>query len=162
MRPARLVGILMAASLGLAAEEDILLGPVRPDKILDISPAWRQQFDDYHPAKEDVAALAELPRKATLDVYFGSWCSDSRAGVPHLLKILQEAPDNRLKVRYVAVDRAKKEPAADVARVGLERVPTFVLSVRGREIGRIVETPTSTLEHDLAILVRRAASDADR
>jgi len=161
MRPARLLAFLLACTLGPASADDILLGPVHPDQILAISPAWRQQFDDYRPTREDVAALAELPRRARLDVYFGSWCGDSRQGVPHLLKILQEAPENRLKVRYVAVDRAKKEPATDVQRVSLERVPTFVLSVRGREIGRIVETPATTLEHDLAILVRRAA-DADR
>ena len=141
-----------------AAAQDLLLGKVRRGAPLSISSAWQAEYDQYAPAAEDVAVLAAAPHGTRLDVYFGSWCSDSRAGVPHLLKILDAAGTSRIKLRLYGVDESKTEPARLLEGVGLERVPTIVLSVDHREIGRIVETPATTLEHDLALLVRKAAA----
>lgn len=145
-----------AAAVTRPSPAPIIMGETDPRVILDISPEWRREFDDYHPAAEDVAMLRLAPKGSLLKVYFGSWCSDSRVGVPHLLTALHAAGARHLKVRYYAVDRNKKEPADLLAGVGLEWVPTFVLTVQGREIGRIVETPRTTVEHDLALLVRSA------
>jgi thiol-disulfide isomerase/thioredoxin len=153
--------LVLPATTGTAAigaTGDILLGPTGAAEILDISPAWRQRYDEYLPSPEDVAVVREAPGGSLVTVYFGSWCGDSRLGVPHFLKTLDEARAPHLKVRYVAVDRSKKEPARRLEGVGLEYVPTFVLSIHGHEIGRIVETPATTIEHDLALLVRKAAS----
>jgi hypothetical protein len=149
------LGVLLLAPLAPrpASAEDILLGRVSPASILAVSPAWQEEHDAYTPDPEDVKILAELSRKARVDVYFGSWCGDSQREVPRFLKILDVAVPRRLKVRYLALDRTKSHPARLVEGVGIERVPTFVLHVGGREIGRIVETPQSTLEHDLAVLV---------
>ncbi len=161
--PALRVAIL-AVVLGLPAPtsraDEILLGQVPRKAILSIAPEWRAQYEGYIPAAEDLAALPPLPRGARLEVYFGSWCGDSRVGVPHLLKILDGAKDVHFKVRFYAVDRTKKEPAGLLEGVGLERVPTIVLSVKGREVGRIVETPRTTLEHDLAQLIAEARGPA--
>ncbi len=134
------------------ASDDILLGRVKPSAILAISEAWRGGHDSYEPAAEDLNLLSVPRARANLDVYFGSWCGDSRREVPRLLKILDRAAPSDLRVRFYGVDRAKKEPARLVRRARIERVPTIIVSVGGREIGRIVETPKSSLEHDLALL----------
>jgi thiol-disulfide isomerase/thioredoxin len=139
-----------------AAPAPILLGETDPRAILNISPEWRHKYDGYHPAAEDVAMLRLAPKSSLLKVYFGSWCSDSREGVPHLLTALDVAGTHHLKAKYYAVDRSKKEPADLLEGVGLEYVPTIVLTVNGREIGRIVEAPRTTMEHDLALLVKTA------
>jgi hypothetical protein len=168
----RLPGLLMAllASFGGVAEvaatgdaaatgvlpAPILLGETDPRAILDISPAWQREYDAYHPAAEDVAMLRLAPKGSLLKVYFGSWCSDSREGVPHLLTALDAAGARHLRAKYFAVDRSKKEPADLLHGVGLEYVPTIVLAVHGREVGRIVEQPRTTMEHDLALLVKTA------
>jgi len=107
---------VLACSPAPALPEEVLLGKVRREAVLEVSPAWRAEYDAYAPAAEDVKALSAAPWSARLDVYLGSWCGGSRVGVPRLL-----------------------------------------LSVRGHEIGRIVETPQTTLEHDLALLIRKAA-----
>jgi thiol-disulfide isomerase/thioredoxin len=135
---------------------DGLLGRTGAAHILDISPEWRRGYDEYQPAPEDVAAVKQAPPGSLVMVYFGSWCSDSRLGVPHFLKTVDAAQAPNLKVRYLAVDRSKKEPARPLEGIGLELVPTFVLSIHGKEIGRIVETPATTIEHDLALLLRKA------
>jgi len=155
---------ILALVLGLPASSsqaaEVLLGRVRREAILSISPEWRAQYEEYTPAAEDLAGLTPLPRGARLQVYFGSWCGDSRVGVPHLLKILNRASGVHLKVRFYGVDRTKKEPADLLEGVGLELVPTIVLSVKGREVGRIVETPRTTLEHDFALLMAEARGTA--
>lgn len=157
--------LALAASLTLSGPpapaseaHEPLLGRTKASAILAIAPEWRSGYDAYHPDPADVEAIRDAPPGSLLMVYFGSWCSDSRIGVPHFLKIVDEAHPSRLKVRYVGVDRSKKEPSAPLEGVGLELVPTFVLSVDGREVGRIVETPRTTLEHDLALLVGAAQS----
>jgi thiol-disulfide isomerase/thioredoxin len=154
LRSLLLFGALLASGSPAPAGETppILLGKTRPSAILAISPAWSAEHDAYQPVAEDLAAFALPPSGATLDVYFGSWCGDSRRGVPHFLKLLDAAPKNRIKVRYYGVDRSKKEPAGLLEGVELIKVPTFVYKVGGREVGRIVETPATTLEHDLALL----------
>jgi len=106
------------------------------------------------------ATIAGAPRGASLEVCFGSWCGDSRVGVPHHIKILDLTNPRRLKVRYVGVDPAKSEPARMVQSAAIERVPTFILRVKRRETSRIIETPETTLEHDLATLVLRASPTA--
>jgi thiol-disulfide isomerase/thioredoxin len=137
---------------------DPLLGRTRPAAILDVAPEWRRRYDEYRPEAADLEIIRHAPEGSLVMVYFGSWCSDSRIAVPHFLRILDEARAPHLKARYVGVDRSKKEPADRLEGVGLELVPTFVLSIDNREVGRIVETPATTLEHDLALLFRRAAS----
>jgi thiol-disulfide isomerase/thioredoxin len=153
--------LALRAPLGPAAAGatgEMLLGRTGAAEILGISPEWQRRYDEYQPAPEDIAVVREAPEGALVMVYFGSWCGDSRLGVPAFLKTLEEAHAPNLKVRYVAVDRSKKEPARRLDGVGLDLVPTFILSVRGHEIGRIVETPATTIEHDLALLLRKAAS----
>ena len=137
------------------ASDDVLLGRVKPPAILAISAAWQEGHDSYEPAAADLTLLSVPRPHAHLDVYFGSWCGDSRREVPRLLKILDRAAPTGLRLRFYGVDRAKKEPKRLVQRARLERVPTLVVSAGGREIGRIVETPKSTLEHDLALLLEQ-------
>lgn len=148
-----LVVVLVTASFTAWSAEEVLLGRVRPVTLPSISESWGKEYDAYEPAAEDLRALATLKGPAVLDVYFGSWCSDSRRELPRLMKILDRASPPGLQVRFYGLDRSKKKPARLARRGAIERVPTLVLSAGGREIGRIVESPRSTLEHDLALLV---------
>jgi hypothetical protein len=157
----RIFGLLLIlAATAPAAADDVLLGRVRPDAILSISEEWRANRDDYEPSEVDVRRIASLQVSATLDIYFGSWCSDSRREVPRFLKILEQSSPRRLRVRFYGLDRTKKAPARLARRGAIERVPTFILMSGGREIGRIVESPETSLEHDLAVLVENASSAA--
>jgi hypothetical protein len=152
-----LTTLFLLAAARVTPAQEVLLGRVGPEAILSISPEWRTNREAYEPAEADIRVIASTPVKARLDVYFGSWCSDSRREVPRFLRILDRASPARLKVRYYGLDRTKKEPARLVRRGAIERVPTFILRADGREVGRIVETPQTTLENDLALLFQKAA-----
>jgi len=53
-------------------------------------------------------------------------------------------------VRYIGVDRQKKDPEGLAAQYDFQRIPTFIVLQDGKEIGRIVERPEVSLEQDLA------------
>ncbi|MGH9749330.1 MAG: TlpA family protein disulfide reductase [Candidatus Polarisedimenticolia bacterium] len=157
--------LLLAATASPApgAEPDdapVLLGRLRPAAILGVGPAWKAERAAYRPDADAIRTIASNRIRATLDVYLGTWCPDSRREVPRLLRILETASPRGLRVRFYGIDRTKEHPARLVRRVALERVPTLVLTAAGREVGRIVETPRGPLERDLADLIARLAPGA--
>ena len=89
-----------------------------------------------------------------ITVVFGSWCSDSQEQLPRFYKILDKTGyiDDRLTL--IAVNREKQTEVVDINALNIERVPTFIVYKKGREIGRIVETPENTLEEDLWKIIR--------
>jgi hypothetical protein len=86
-------------------------------------------------------------------VYLGTWCGDSRREVARLWRALdalgREPP---FRIRYIGVDRRKqaREVPPDLM---LRFVPTFVVSRKGREVGRVVESAPQGIEADLSALL---------
>ena len=60
--------------------------------------------------------------------------------------IYGDACGRLVRVELVALDFNKSEPKGRAALQDLEYTPTFVFSLRDKEIGRIVERPVGTLE----------------
>ena len=58
------------------------------------------------------------------------------------------------EVTYIGVDRDKTEPRDLVEGAGLELVPTFIVTLNGRELGRVVEESPNGIEADLLSLLR--------
>lgn len=87
----------------------------------------------------------------------GTWCSDSQREVPKFLRILDDLHAQfgvELPVRFVAVDRAKQQPAALIDGKHVDKVATFIYFRGNEEVGRIVEHTQSPLfEDDLLALV---------
>jgi len=99
-------------------------------------------------------ALAAVAPGAEVTVFLGTWCGDSARELPRFWRSLDEAGGEvPFPVHYVAVDRAKKEPAAPIASYAIEFVPTFIVSRQGREVGRIVEEAPHGVEKDLLALL---------
>lgn len=153
--------LLLALATPASGDDAILLGRIGREALLAHGESWRAEYTAYEPSAVDVAVIAALRRPAVLEVFLGTWCPDSRREVPRLLKIIDRAAPPGLGLRIYGIDRRKEKPGRLVRRAGLERVPTIILRVGGREVGRIVETPETTLEHDLALLVSRAAGSAE-
>ncbi len=137
----------------------VLVGPLEPERILAV-PGWRGEYEAYTPDTAAIERLrSALRRGATLRVVvvLGSWCSDSRREVPHLLRIAGEAgAGSTLQIQLEGVDRTLvvEDPAWDPAILPGQRpraVPTIVvLGPAGEELARVVETPTEPLELTLA------------
>jgi thiol-disulfide isomerase/thioredoxin len=141
--------LALSGSPSYAVEEEIV-GPVTRESILERKPDWRVAIAAYQPRPEVVDRIRGLAREVRLEVYFGSWCPDCAAHLPAFFRILELADTPLLKVSYVGVPQSKDKRGPTCTERQIARVPTFVVFVDGREIGRIVETPEKSLEEDLA------------
>ena len=144
------------------SEAPILVGTVvRADLQRPPFASWFESaYSSYRPKEEDVDALRRSLDGVSIEAYFGTWCGDSRRQVPRLMRLLDMAgiDDSRLALIGLS-DRPmefKQAPGHPEARRRVHRTPTIVLVRAGSEIGRIVETPATSLESDiLAILSGR-------
>jgi len=121
-------------------------------EVLAASPAWQRPGRAVDAAL--VTQLREIPPGWSLEAVYGHWCEDSVREMPILIALLDRLGGRAPAVRWVAVDRAKRRPAAVIRRLGIERVPTFVVTRHGRELGRIVERAEPSLEAALLRILR--------
>lgn len=115
--------------------------------------SWKAVYDS---TQIDPVLLEQIRGKIgdglRIDVVFAFWCPDSKHNVPPFVKIIDALNDPRIQVDYYEVGRKSGRYYVDEWKV--ERIPTFIFTRNGGEIGRIIENPEkSMLEDMLAILM---------
>ncbi|MFC7345164.1 TlpA family protein disulfide reductase [Chryseobacterium zhengzhouense] len=137
----------------------MLLGAQLKDQFVKepYSEWYTKEFNEY---QMDQKAVAELKKnKITaydLVVFMGTWCEDSHRDFPRLMKILEEVkyPDSRLTI--IAVNRKKESPNGEESKYNVSKVPTIIVQKYGKEIGRIIEMPTTGyIERDLVEILKK-------
>ncbi len=117
----------------------------------DFKEWYSAEYDSYEVEKSKLKGLKNL-RKYRIEVFVGTWCSDSQRELPRLYKILDELkfPQNRLKT--IGTNRQKKSFYGEEINKNVTHVPTIIVyDNKKNEVGRIVEGPVSGyLEEDLA------------
>jgi hypothetical protein len=103
-----------------------------------------------------VRALADVPPGAEVDVFLGTWCGDSRRVVSRLFVALERI-DPPFSIRFIAVDRDKRDPEGRSEGRDIRYVPTIIVRRDGLEVGRIVESAPHGVEVDLLMLLRGEA-----
>jgi hypothetical protein len=92
-----------------------------------------------------------------VEIFFGTWCGDSRREVPRLVKLLDEIGLPVERVGLIGVDGVeqmhKRSPGGEEEGLEIYRVPTVIVRRGGREVGRIVEYPVLSLERDLLAIL---------
>jgi thiol-disulfide isomerase/thioredoxin len=137
-----------------APPETVVIGVTTRQQIESAVPDWVQAEVEAQPDAETARSLASVAPGAEVTVFLGTWCGDSRREVPRLWKALAEAGSEvPFEVHYIGVDRAKKEPAGELAANDVRYLPTFIVRRDGRETGRIVETSPNGVERDLLDLL---------
>lgn len=132
----------------------VLVGELTRDQILAALESWNVALEHAHADATASAALAHVPSGATVTVYLGTWCGDSRRELARFWKALDVASGEvPFTIRLIGVDRAKQAPG-DLLAIDLAYVPTFVVSRRGHEVGRIVESAPLGLETSLLALLK--------
>lgn len=139
------------------ADPPLLTGWVARDTVMHNDGGRYQAVYDTVTLQEPfLELLAHVSADADVVVVFGTWCGDSRRGVPPFVKIADRIgiPPDRL--RFYGVDRSKKGPGTEADEMRIERVPTMIVRRGGIEIGRIVETPKVSWEGDLLTILAGA------
>jgi len=154
-------GSIEAQTLDLGDYGIVIMGEVTRDRILVDIPDWDAEFFDYQPDPTLVGDIAARMGGVEITILLGTWCSDSRREIPRLWKILDTIGYPADDVTLYAVGSSRFTSDMPIPeellewsgrikqRYGVERVATVILYRGGEEIGRIVETPETTLEGDL-------------
>ncbi len=135
---------------------------IRPNEHMEIgwtprtvfqSPSYAAWFDTtyarYVPDEQYIDRLRSMKDSVRITVVYGMWCSDSRRELPRFFHIMDTIGFPADRIALIAVDRTMDLPPGIKKEYGITAVPTFLLSFKGMEVGRIVELPKTTLEQDL-------------
>lgn len=114
-------------------------------------------YNSYVPDAEIVKKLKKLKKKIEVIIVMATWCHDSKVQVPHFYKLMDQIGMKDSRINLIAVDRTKTAADIDISGMEVIRVPTFIFYRNGREIGRIVESPTSTLEKDTLLIFSKGS-----
>lgn len=113
-------------------------------------------FEAYQPVQEVIGKLALTDKEnLSIKIVMGTWCPDSRREVPRFMKILDLWGFPEEKVTIIGVDNTKIAPIGDYEKLGIERVPTFIILENKVEKGRIIENPVTSLEQDMLNILTR-------
>jgi thiol-disulfide isomerase/thioredoxin len=113
-----------------------LLGLQELDAMLGYSPDYSRAAASYQPDAGTVAALNARSQPVRVRVYFGSWCPHCKQMVPFVLKVAEELEASPIDFEFYGLPKPfTGEPAAEADDISA--VPTAVVWVGGREVGRI-------------------------
>lgn len=114
-----------------------LIGLYDASQMLESSRVYAQRAAEYEPAVELVEALRTESRAVRVRVFFGTWCPACGQMVPRMIKVAEQLGEgSKIDVEFYGLPRRfSGEPEA--TRLGIESVPTGVVFVDGREVGRI-------------------------
>ncbi len=153
-----LSGCIFHKSAGKVTEVDgekMLLGEIAYQDILKNFPEWQEVDEAVAVKPEVVERLKRIQTPVEIQCFLGTWCSDSRHGVPPMVKALQAARNNNIHLTLYGVNRQKDDPKHLGPRYHIERVPTFILFRNGEEIARMVEHPLNeTFAEDLLDILK--------
>lgn len=155
-----LIIILLAASITYSQNNKLvidersgkpmLIGICDRTALLDSNFSWwyESEYNNYEFNASIIDSMRNKLDDISILIVLGSWCSDSRREVPRFLRILDELKFDFEKVTLNFVDRKKESPEGNISSLEIKLVPTFIFYRNEKEIGRIIETPSVSLEAD--------------
>ncbi|SDZ87179.1 thioredoxin domain-containing protein [Pedobacter hartonius] len=122
------------------------------DSILSI-PEMREKYDTeytaYIPGLEIAEQLKTLLENVQIIIVLGTWCADSRLQVPRFFKITDSTGIAEDSIQLICINETKKTEDGLTDLLNIVSVPTFIFMEGDKELGRIIESPTGTLENDM-------------
>ena len=140
---------------------DMLLGKCTRAVLLQSPFAdwFKPNYDSYIVDSFTCNFIRPLLANKSITIFMGTWCGDSRREVPRVLKMLDCCgfPMNDLALVMVGNSDSlyKKSPQHEEAGKNIVRVPTIIVEQKNAEIGRIIESPITSLEKDLLAILRK-------
>ncbi len=118
-------------------------------------PWYVSGYRDYQPDSSVIAILHSTAPELQVMVFCGTWCPDTKHELPRFYKVASEAgiPDSHITL--YGLDRSKHSADGMTDRFDITNVPTFIFTLHGKEIGRIVERADESIEKDLAKMLRK-------
>ena len=115
----------------------------------EFSEWYNSEYFGYEPDEFVLDQIKMNIDSVNIQIFMGTWCSDSRREVPRFIKILDQLDFDKNNLQLINIDRKKQSPNSEEKDKNIKFVPTFILSKNEIEIGRIIEFPIVTLESDI-------------
>jgi hypothetical protein len=133
----------------------MLLGSSSP-KLLEQAPFAKwfiPNFEKYQVDSSLIPAIRKAFKGKRIEFFVGTWCGESRADMPGVLKILQAAEVDSSQFKLIFLNNSgtmnRQSPGHEEQGKNIVRVPTYILYKGKKEIGRIIDAPVESFEKDL-------------
>lgn len=117
------------------------------------NPDYARKAAAYQPNAAAVAALRAEQRAVKVRVYFGSWCPFCKDHVPYLLRVAEELKGAKIRFELYGLPRPFSGDA-EATRDKVNGVPTGIVYVDGKEVGRVTARGWQNPEVTINELIR--------
>ncbi len=132
-----------------------LLGPLSKEEILENFPDWQEEVASYVPDQEVIEKLQSIPSEIKIEIFLGTWCSDSKRNVSAYFKIMDMVDNPLIMTSYIGIPREDDSRKPFIEGKNIIKVPTFIIFIDNQEKGRIIENPTKSVEEDLLDIINK-------
>ncbi|MFK7932826.1 MAG: tetratricopeptide repeat protein [Saprospiraceae bacterium] len=123
---------------------------------------YDKNYADYSPDNEVLSKCKKAAQDVEVVAFMATWCGDSKREVPRFYKAMEQLKIGEERIKLVNVyrdsERYKQSPTGEEKGLNIHRVPTFIFYKNGEEIGRIVESPKTSMDVDIAQILTGLAS----
>lgn len=132
-----------------------LLGPLSKEEILENFPDWQMEVASYVPDQEVIEKLQSIPSEIKIEIFLGTWCSDTKRNVSAYFKIMDMVDNPLFMTSYIGLPREDDSRKPFIEGKNIIKVPTFIIIIDNQEKGRIIENPTKSVEEDLLDIINK-------
>jgi len=128
-----------------------LTGLHKGSELLTRLPEYVRTSRGYTPNAAALATLRKNTRPVTVRVVFGSWCPHCRQHVPLMLRVENDLKNPKINFEYYGIPSPPdgwQDP--EVKRLSVKAIPTGIIYMNGKEIGRIESAAWTSPEVQLA------------
>ena len=121
--------------VNLTARES-LTGRQPAESLTEYDPAYARGAEAYDPSKALVTQLRQLGQPVRVQVFFNSKCAICKQMVPRIIKVERALEGSKIAFDYYGVpDSYSGDP--EMEKKDIHGVPTGIVYVNGKEVGRI-------------------------
>jgi len=132
-----------------------LLGPLSKEEILENFPGWQEEVASYVPNLEVIEKLQSIPSEIKIEIFLGTWCSDTKRNVSAYFKIMDMVDNPLFTTAYIGIPRDNESRKPFIEGKNIIKVPTFIILINDEEKGRIIENPVKSVEEDLLDIINK-------
>jgi tetratricopeptide (TPR) repeat protein len=117
---------------------------------------FNKNYSDYLIDTATAEKLKNTLSGKNFVIFMGTWCGDSKREVSRMFKILEYCGVKPNRIQLIMVDSHdstyKQSPTHEERGLNIHRVPDLLVYSNNQEMGRIVESPVTSLEKDLVTI----------
>lgn len=134
-----------------------LLGGQDAESLRSYKPEYAQLADEYTPESRYLGNLRSQEDTVRVRVFFGTWCPVCGRLVPRIMRLADELEGSRVQFEYYGLPQPMtKDPVTK--REDLHGVPTAIVYVGDKEVGRLTGGDLNAPEKSITRLVLAAKS----